>query len=110
MWSVLTWRRCARKRRATPSSSRQDSRTSSTRSTADRFKQGVSSELDTNRAKQQVNSLEQQRQEAEYSYIAAKLNLAQLLQANITPTSKSRIRRLTVRGKPWIAKLRSRPH
>ena len=51
---------------------------------SDRFKQGVSSELDTNRAKQQVNSLEQLRQEAEYSYIAAKLNLAQLLQANIT--------------------------
>jgi len=51
---------------------------------SDRFRQGVSSELDTNRAKQQVNSLEQQRQEAEYSYIAAKLNLARLLQANIT--------------------------
>ena len=52
--------------------------------TNDRFRQGVSSELDTNRAKQQVNSLEQQRQEAEYSYIAARLNLAQFLQVSIT--------------------------
>jgi outer membrane protein len=52
--------------------------------TDQRFKQGVSSELDANRAKQQVNSLEQQRQETEQSYIAAKLNLANILQATIT--------------------------
>ena len=52
--------------------------------TADRLKQGAASELDANRAKQQVNSVEQQRQEAEQSYVAAKLNLANLLQANIT--------------------------
>ncbi len=52
--------------------------------TADRLRQGASSELDANRAKQQVNSLEQQRQEAEHSYVAAKLNLANILQANIT--------------------------
>jgi outer membrane protein TolC len=52
--------------------------------TADRLKQGVSSELDANRAKQQENSLEQQRLEAEQSYVAAKLNLANILQANIT--------------------------
>jgi outer membrane protein TolC len=83
MWSALTWRRCAPKRR--------DNFVEQTKLanelyqiSSDRFKQGVSSELDTNRAKQQVNSLEQQRQEAEYNYIAAKLNLAQLLQANIT--------------------------
>ena len=52
--------------------------------TADRARQGVSAELDANRAKQQVNSLEQQQQEAEQNYIAAKLNLANILQANIT--------------------------
>jgi len=52
--------------------------------TADRFRQGASSELDANRAQQTVNSLEQQRQEAEQSYVAAKLNLASLLQADIT--------------------------
>jgi outer membrane protein TolC len=52
--------------------------------TADRARQGVASDLDTNRAKQQVNSLEQQRQESEQSYVAAKLNLANLLEANIT--------------------------
>jgi len=52
--------------------------------TAARTKQGVSSDLDANRARQQVNSLEQQRQEAEQSYVVAKLNLANLLQANIT--------------------------
>jgi len=50
----------------------------------DRLRQGVSSELDTNRAKQKVNSLEQYRQEAEHSYVAAKLNLANIMQANIT--------------------------
>jgi outer membrane protein TolC len=52
--------------------------------TADRTRQGVSSELDSNRAKQQVNSLEQQRLEAEQGYVAAKLEIANLLQANIT--------------------------
>src|SRR5215510_1895216 len=52
--------------------------------TADRARQGVSSDLDANRAKQQVNTLEQQRQGSEQSYIAAKLNLANILQANIT--------------------------
>jgi outer membrane protein TolC len=52
--------------------------------TADRTRQGVSSELDANRAQQQVNSLEQQRQEAEQGYVAAKLNLANMLQATIT--------------------------
>jgi outer membrane protein TolC len=52
--------------------------------TADRFSQGVASQLDENRAKQQVNSLEQQRLEAEQGYVAAKLNLANLLHANIT--------------------------
>ena len=51
--------------------------------TADRTRQGVSSELESNRAKQQVNTLEQQRQEAEQSYVAAKVNLANLLQATI---------------------------
>jgi outer membrane protein TolC len=52
--------------------------------TTDRLKQGVASELDANRAQQQVNSLEQQSQEAEQSYVEAKLNLANILQANIT--------------------------
>jgi outer membrane protein TolC len=52
--------------------------------TANRARQGVSSDLDTNRAKQQVNSLEQQRLETEQSYVEAKLNLAYILQANIT--------------------------
>ena len=52
--------------------------------TVDRFKQGAASELDTVRAKQQVNFREQQRQEAEQSYVAAKLTLASLLQANVT--------------------------
>jgi outer membrane protein TolC len=52
--------------------------------TANRLKQGVSSELDANRALQQVNSLEQQRLEAEQAYVAAKLDLANILQSNIT--------------------------
>jgi outer membrane protein TolC len=52
--------------------------------TSERTRQGASSELDANRAQQQVNSLEQQRQEAEQSYVAAKLNLASILQATIT--------------------------
>jgi outer membrane protein TolC len=52
--------------------------------TSDRAAQGVSSQLDANRAKQQVNALEQQRLEAEQSYVAAKLELATLLHVNIT--------------------------
>jgi outer membrane protein len=52
--------------------------------TEDRVKQGVSSTLETNRAMQQVNSLVQQRQEAEENYIVAKLNLANTLQVQIT--------------------------
>jgi outer membrane protein TolC len=54
------------------------------RITADRLQQGVASELDANRARQQVNSLEQQRQEAEQNYVAAKLELALILQTSIT--------------------------
>jgi outer membrane protein TolC len=53
-----------------------------TRSRAD---QGVAAELDANRAKQQENSLEQQRQEGEQDYIDAKLSLADILHAR--PTS-----------------------
>ena len=52
--------------------------------TEDRVKQGVSAPLESNRAQQQVNSLEQQRQEAEQNYVAAKLALANTLQARIT--------------------------
>jgi outer membrane protein TolC len=52
--------------------------------TGDRLGQGVASQLDANRAKQQVNSLEQQRLEAEQRYVSAKLELANLLHANIT--------------------------
>jgi outer membrane protein TolC len=52
--------------------------------TQDRVKQGVSAPLDANRAQQQVNALEQQRQEAEGAYISAKLQLANTLQAQVT--------------------------
>jgi outer membrane protein len=52
--------------------------------TRDRVNQGVSAELDANRAMQQVNTLEQQRQQFEQTYIAAKLNLATILQARVT--------------------------
>jgi outer membrane protein TolC len=52
--------------------------------TQDRVRQGVSAPLDANRAQQQVNSLEQQRQEAEQQYIAAKLLLANTLQVHVT--------------------------
>ncbi|WP_263365260.1 TolC family protein [Edaphobacter bradus] len=52
--------------------------------TRDRVKEGVSAPLEANRALQQVNSLEQQRQEAEQNYIDAKLNLANTLQIQIT--------------------------
>jgi len=54
------------------------------RLTRDRVNQGVAAELDANRAMQQVNSLTQQRQEAEQSYVDAKLSLANLLQARVT--------------------------
>jgi outer membrane protein TolC len=52
--------------------------------TQDRVKHGVSASLEANRALQQVNSLEQQRQEAEESYTSAKLTLSNLLQTAIT--------------------------
>jgi outer membrane protein TolC len=52
--------------------------------TQDRVKQGVSARLESIRAQEQVNSLEQQRQEAEQGYIAAKLSLANLLQTSVT--------------------------
>jgi outer membrane protein TolC len=52
--------------------------------TRERVSQGVSAELDANRAMQKVNTLEQQWQQASQSYIAAKLNLANILQARIT--------------------------
>ena len=54
------------------------------RLTRDRVGQGVAAELDANRAMQKVNALEQQSQEAAQGYIAAKLNLANILQARIT--------------------------
>ena len=54
------------------------------RLTRDRVNHGVSAELDANRAMQKVNMLEQQSQEAAQSYIAAKLSLANILQARIT--------------------------
>ncbi len=52
--------------------------------TEDRVRQGISSRLEANRAMQEVNSLEQRRQEAEQGYISAKLSLANILQARIT--------------------------
>ena len=52
--------------------------------TRDRVTQGVSAELDANRALQQVNFLEQHRLEFEQSYVDAKLNLASILQARVT--------------------------
>lgn len=52
--------------------------------TRDRVTQGVSAELDANRAMQKVNAIEQMRQEAEQSYVATKLSLANILQARIT--------------------------
>ncbi len=52
--------------------------------TEDRVKQGVSASLESNRAQQQTNSLQQQLEEAEQSYIAAKFTLADLMQSNIT--------------------------
>lgn len=54
------------------------------RLTRDRVNQGAAAELDANRAMQQVNSLLQQRQEAEQSYVEAKLSLANLLGAQVT--------------------------
>jgi outer membrane protein len=52
--------------------------------TRERVSHGVSAELDANRAMQKVNTLEQQWQQASQSYIAAKLNLANMLQVGIT--------------------------
>ena len=52
--------------------------------TRSRVNQGVAAELDANRALQQTNALLQLRQEAEQSYVDAKLNLANLRQARIT--------------------------
>jgi len=52
--------------------------------TRDRVNRGASAELDANRAMQQVNSLEQQRQQFEQGYVATKLNLASILQARVT--------------------------
>ena len=54
------------------------------RLTRDRVSQGVAAELDANRAMQKVNALEQQSQQASQNYIAAKLRLANILQARIT--------------------------
>lgn len=48
--------------------------------TQDRVTHGISASLEANRAMQQVNSLTQQLQEAEQSYVAAKLTLANQLQ------------------------------
>jgi len=45
---------------------------------------GVAAELDANRAMQKVNALEQQWQHAAQSYIAAKLSVANILQAKIS--------------------------
>jgi outer membrane protein TolC len=50
----------------------------------DRARQGAAAELDAIRAMQQVNTLEQQRQEAEQNYVAAKLSLANILHVPIT--------------------------
>jgi outer membrane protein len=50
----------------------------------DRVNHKVAAELDANRAMQQVNSLEQARQEAEHNYVTAKLTLANIIQARIT--------------------------
>ena len=52
--------------------------------TRERVGQGIAAELDANRAMQKVNMLEQQWQQASQSYVAAKLNLANILQARIT--------------------------
>ncbi len=54
------------------------------RLTRERVGQGVAAELDANRGMQKVNSLEQQSQEAAQRYVAAKLSLANILQARIT--------------------------
>jgi outer membrane protein TolC len=52
--------------------------------TRDREQQGVSSTLDTNRARQQVNSLQQALVEAENNLTAAKLQLANVIHARVT--------------------------
>lgn len=52
--------------------------------TDERFKVGVTSALEVNRASQQINTLEQQRLETEQALVNAKLQLANLLQARVT--------------------------
>jgi outer membrane protein TolC len=52
--------------------------------TRERVSMGASAELDANRAMQKVNTLEQQWEQASQAYIAAKLDLANILQARIT--------------------------
>jgi outer membrane protein TolC len=52
--------------------------------TRERADRGAAAELDANRAMQKVNTLEQQWQQASQRYIAAKLTLANILQARIT--------------------------
>jgi outer membrane protein TolC len=54
--------------------------------TKDRVNQGASAELDGVRSEQQVNSLEQQLQESQQNYVAAKLQLANILQARVAAT------------------------
>ena len=79
--------------------------------TRDRVSHGVSAELDANRAMQKVNALEQQWQQAAQGYIAAKLRLANILQARITVRlSKSPTIQPMVRELRQIAMLPSKPH
>jgi outer membrane protein TolC len=52
--------------------------------TTDRFQQGIASSLDVKRTQQQVNNLQQSLFETENSLTAAKLRLANLLNAKIT--------------------------
>ena len=52
--------------------------------THDRQQQGVASMLDVNRSRQQVNSLEQSLEEAKNAFIAAKLQLANVIHARVT--------------------------
>ena len=52
--------------------------------TRERVTAGASAELDANRSMQKVNTLEQQWEQASQAYIAAKLDLANIMQARIT--------------------------
>jgi outer membrane protein TolC len=54
------------------------------KTTRERTNQGAAAELDANRAMQKVNALEQQWEQASQNHIAAKLTLANILQARIT--------------------------